>query len=402
MRSRYGLAAYLTGATSARMGDEMSGPALLLLALAITGSPAEASLVLAGLTISTAVGGPVLGVMLDRARHPGRTLAFALVYYAALVGVVGVLVGKVPLAVVVAIGVAAGFAGPALTGGWTAQLAKVIDRGRLTRAFALDASTYSVAGLVGPGLAGIVATCLGVGWAVVVAVVLIMLAVPAAVGFRSVRPKTAVAEPLAKALLAGVKVIGQRRPLLAMTLLSSVSFVGVGAFVVSVPLIGEQLTGRATLGAILLSVFSVSALVGTTVMARVTLPIGPDRLALLLTVIFGLALLIPVISGWPPVVIAAFVLAGLVDGPIFVAVLAVRHREAPERLHAQVFTTAASLKTGAFAIGAALGGLLAARSAAASLLLAAGCQVAAVLAAIAVRPRRRQGAEREMAVSGRS
>ncbi|WP_163508675.1 MFS transporter [Fodinicola acaciae] len=402
MRSRYRLAAYLSGATSARMGDEMSGPALLLLALAITGSPAQASLVLAGLTISTAIGGPVLGAVLDRSRHPGRMLAFALVYYAAMVGIVGLLVGKVPLALVVAIGVAAGFAGPALTGGWTAQLAKVVRKGRLTRAYALDSTTYSVAGLVGPGLAGIVATWLGVGWAVVAAIALIVVAVPMAVGFRSVRPKTAAAEPLAKALPAGVKVIGARRSLLAVTIMSTVSFLGTGAFVVAVPLIGVQLTGQAALGTTLLSLFAAAALVGTAIMARVTPPIGPDRLAQLLTGVFGLALLIPVLTSWPPLVVAAFALAGLADGPMFVAVLAVRHREAPEHLHAQVFTTAASLKTGIFAVGAALGGLLAVHSVAACLLLAVGCQVVAVLAALVARVGERQEVDREMAVTGRS
>lgn len=62
MNSRYWR--YLTGATAARTGDEMSGPALLLLAFAITGTAAAGSALLAGLTIAAALGGSARGALL--------------------------------------------------------------------------------------------------------------------------------------------------------------------------------------------------------------------------------------------------------------------------------------------------------------------------------------------------
>ena len=65
MKSSYlsarGLRRYLAGAAAARAGDEMSGPALLLLGFASTGRPATGSALLAGVTIAGAVGGPVFG-----------------------------------------------------------------------------------------------------------------------------------------------------------------------------------------------------------------------------------------------------------------------------------------------------------------------------------------------------
>ncbi len=75
-----GVGAYLGGAAAARAGDEMSGPALLLLGFAATGRPSAGSELLAGLTIAAAAGGPVFGALLDRSpaagpaagRHPGR------------------------------------------------------------------------------------------------------------------------------------------------------------------------------------------------------------------------------------------------------------------------------------------------------------------------------------------
>ncbi|NEB11953.1 MFS transporter, partial [Streptomyces coelicoflavus] len=75
MPKGYSVRSYLAGATAARAGDEMSGPALLLAGLAVTGSATGASSLLAGITVAAAVGGPVLGALLDRAVRPGRLLA---------------------------------------------------------------------------------------------------------------------------------------------------------------------------------------------------------------------------------------------------------------------------------------------------------------------------------------
>ncbi|MYS72024.1 MFS transporter, partial [Streptomyces sp. SID5926] len=62
------------------------------------------------------------------------------------------------------------------------------------------------------------------------------------------------------------------------------------------------------------------------------------------------------------------------------ALFAVRHREAPEHLRGQVFTTGASLKITAFALGVAVAGPLAAWSLPGTLVLAAGTAAAGALA----------------------
>jgi MFS family permease len=55
------------------------GPRLLLLGLTVTGTANTAAWLMAGLTVSAAVGGPVFGAMLDRSRYPGRLLALAVI-----------------------------------------------------------------------------------------------------------------------------------------------------------------------------------------------------------------------------------------------------------------------------------------------------------------------------------
>ncbi|TDE22854.1 MFS transporter, partial [Nonomuraea mesophila] len=171
---------YMGGAVAARTGDEMSGPALLVTGLAVTGSPVAASWLLAGLTVSAAVGGPLLGVLLDRARRPGRLLACCLAGYAAGLLLVLSGLGRVPEAALVGVAVATGLLGPALTGGWTAQLPLVTAPGRLGRATALDAMTYNVAGLAGPAVVGALAAVGGATTAVLACVALLAAALPIA------------------------------------------------------------------------------------------------------------------------------------------------------------------------------------------------------------------------------
>ncbi|MBD2830097.1 MFS transporter [Streptomyces globisporus] len=180
MRTRYSLRRYLVGAVVARAGDEMAGPALMLAGFAVAGSSVEASSLLAGITLSAAVGGPLLGALLDRAARPGRLLAVALVLYAAGLGAILAGLGRLPFAVTVLIAAVTGLAGPALSGGWTAQLPGVVPGDRLPGANALDAMTFSAAALTSPALAGGVAEVAGAPWAVVASVMLVALALPAA------------------------------------------------------------------------------------------------------------------------------------------------------------------------------------------------------------------------------
>lgn len=85
-------------------------------------------------------------------------------------------------------------------------------------------------------------------------------------------------------------------------------------------------------------------------------------------------------AAWIIVLVAV---TGLADGPQLAAVLAVRQREAPLRRRGQVFTTAASLKISAGALGAALAGALARHSITLVLIAAAAVQAAALIACLA-------------------
>ncbi|MEW1695369.1 MFS transporter [Streptomyces sp. NPDC091278] len=414
MSERYGLLRYFAGAVAARAGDEMSGPALMLAAFALAGSTADASALLAGITASAALGGPVLGVLLDRAERPGRLLAGALLLHATGLGAVLMGLGRWPFAVTVLVAGVTGLLGPALSGGWTAQLPRVVPDDRLPGANALDAMTFGVAALAGPALAGGVAEALGASTAVVVSVALITLALPAA-WLLPARPSPATTRPpparspmppgghdpcgkrrlpvsrphrsssVAGDLLAGARIVAGRPALARATLASVVCCVAQGMLMACVPLLGERVLDGAGHAAVLLSCATLSALVADAALARSPRAISPRTLlwsgALVQAAALGLA---SASQGRPVVLVVAFLVLGIGEGPQLAALFAVRHREAPERLRSQIFTTGASLKITGFALGAAAGGPLAGRSLSGTLALASGTAALAALVLLAV------------------
>jgi hypothetical protein len=189
------------------------------------------------------------------------------------------------------------------------------------------------------------------------------------------------------ALRAGTTAIVTIPGLRRITLASVVAFVGLGMFVVACPLLGVRHFDSTARGASLLSVLAVGALVATVLLARWPLPVRPDTFFVIATAIATAALTTQALAPNGAVVVLAAAVLGIADGPQLAAVIAVRHREAPSGLRAQVFTTGASLKVTAGALGAALAGVLATRSLTLTLLVAAFTQVLALVAFFAVRVR---------------
>jgi MFS family permease len=406
--SRYaderGLRRYLAGAAAARAGDEMSAPALLLLGLAVTGRPETSSALLASLTIAGAAGGPMFGALLDRSRRPDRLLAWTLAAYALGIVAVQAAVGRLPMPALAAIALLAGLFNPAVTGGWTAQLPRVVTGRELDRGSALDALTFSAASLAGPALAAGVAAGIGARAAVLTAAALVALAVPSACSLSRYRPPTAMGAgqrrvALRRQMAAGFAVIAARRPLLRATVTSVVSYAGIGMLLVCCPLLGAQRLGDPARGALLITATAVASLTANAILARGMRPgqprrDRPDTWVLASTLVIGVSMAAAALApGW--LTLAAVALGGAGEGPQLTALFAVRHRETPAHLRGQVYTTAASLKIAGLAAGAALAGPLAGWSVTACLLIAAATELgaaAAYLAAGCTGPGRRERA----------
>jgi len=401
-----GVRRYLAGAAAARAGDEMSGPALLLLGFAVTGRPETGSGLLASMTIAGAAGGPLFGALLDRSRRPDRLLAGTLAAYALGMVAVQAALGRLPIPALAAVALLAGLFSPAVAGGWTAQLPRVVTGRELDRGSAQDALTFSAASLAGPALAAGVAAGIGARAAVLTAAALVALAVPSACSLSRYRPPAVGAGQrriaLRRQMAAGFAVIVARRPLLRATVTSVVSYAGIGMLLVCCPLLGAQRLGDPARGALLISAIAVASLTANAILARKPDPPRrrrpgyprPDTWVLASTLVIGVSMAAAALApGW--LTLAAVALSGAGEGPQLTALFAVRHRETPAQMRGQVYTTAASLKIAGLAAGAALAGPLAAWSVPGCLLIAAAtqlCAAAAYLTSGVARPERQEPA----------
>lgn len=323
--------------------------------------------------------------MLDRSKHPGKVLAISLGLYATGLSLIALSLGYIPTWVSVVLALGAGFLMPAISGGWSSRLKSFIADAHMTRASAIDATTFNIAGLAGPALAGLVAAWLGAGWAVAILVALLLAALPMAWSLPKRHQQAQIhATSFVQDVTMGFKIIVTNRALFRITLTSAISYLGIGMLWVICPLIGKEVFGNAGYGGVLMSVLSVGALAATIAYAKWPTRYSPDTVAFVSTLILALAMFILAFAGSIFIALAAMLIAGLADGPQLAAIFAVRHREAPERSRSQVFTTGASLKITAAAIGVALAGHLAAASLEIMLITACVVQLGAAISFVAL------------------
>ncbi|MFC6932810.1 MFS transporter [Actinomadura yumaensis] len=159
-----GLAPHLGAATLLRISAEGIATALVLTVQARTGHAATAGYVQTAMTLPYVLSGPVIGHAIDRTTRPRRTALALAAAYAASTAALLATVGRVPL--VLALGVAAviGCTEPVVVA-VTGLLPRFVPAGRLSRAYGLEASSYNLAAVAGPGLAAAVAAYAGGSYA---------------------------------------------------------------------------------------------------------------------------------------------------------------------------------------------------------------------------------------------
>jgi hypothetical protein len=171
-----------------------------------------------------------------------------------------------------------------------------------------------------------------------------------------------------------------------VTVAGALNLGGIGLLTVAFPFfaVDDLGVGRSASG-YLWAAFAFGSAVGAMSLVGLHSRWPPNRV--MLTAIFGVGCLMLL---WPlaatlTVALLLIALAGLVDGPNLAATFGARQRWTPPELFGQIFTTAVSLKVGAFSLGAALAGpVVVALNARGALLVAAGAQFVAVAAGVAL------------------
>ena len=352
-----GYRAFYLAATLARLASEMFTVAVVLLVLDRTGRPALAGAVVAATTLPSVLTGPVLGAWLDRTARRRLALASNQVLLAASLLAILATAGRGPGWVLLLLAALAGLTGPMATGGYTSMIPLLVPERLLASANALEATSFNTAAIAGPAVAGAVAAGFGPATAVLLEAALAGLALLAIAWLPRVTvPADDRAASLAGTIRQGLGHLARTPVLRGVTVTTAVAMGGTGLFALALPFWAEQLrAGRAGAG-YLWAALEAGAIAGALAATRPAAAWPPQRVVLAGLALFGLA-----IAAWPlapsfPVALALVGLAGLVEGPALAATFATRQRWSPPQLRGQIFTTAASLKIGAFAVGAALAG----------------------------------------------
>ncbi|MCW2498889.1 MAG: hypothetical protein JWN87_565, partial [Frankiales bacterium] len=376
-----GLAVLFTASTTARLANESARVAVVLLVLDRTGSPALAGALVAALTLPALLTGPLMGAWLDRTRHRRRAfVANQVLLPLVLVGLL-LTAGEAPSWVVVALGALAGLTLPVLTGGFTGLLAPLVPAALLRRAYGAESTSYNVAGVAGPALAGVLAAAVSPAAAVVGSAVLSVVALVAVLRVPMPAPSGTATTGLLRSVWGGLRHLATTPALRSVTVASTLSFMGLGAFPVVFPALAREVGAQEAASGALFSGFAIGALVGSLVMAARVPRTGPLRMALL--GIGGLLLVFAALTAAPSLAVALVlvVLAGAFEGPVLSSTLTVREQHSPPGMRTQLVTTAASFKFGAYALGSAVAGhVVAGHGGRAGVVVVAGCQAVAVLA----------------------
>lgn len=385
-----GLGALFTASTTARLANEAARVAIVLLVLARTDSPALAGTVVGALALPALVTGPVLGAWLDRTSH--RRAVFVLnqlVLLGVLVAMLAV-TGSAPSYVVVLLGLLAGVTAPVLTGGFTGLIQPLVPEPFLRRAYGAEATSYNLAGVVGPALAGALAAAASPDVAVGATAAMSFVALLAVLRVPMPPPEAdADRRSLVRSVLSGLTLLATVAPLRSITLATTVSFTGMGALPVVFPLLAVEVGQPAAAGGALFSAFALGALVGSAAIAARTTRTSPMRLAFL--GMGGLALAFAAVAAAPTFLVAVVLVtvAGAMEGPTLASTLAVRAAHSPPDMQTQVVTTAASLKFAGFAVGSAVAGLVVASyGVRVGLLALAAMQVVGIVLGLLARARR--------------
>ena len=368
-----GYPAFLLAATLARLATEMFPVAAVLLVLDRTGRPGLAGAVVAATTLPAVVTGPVLGAWLDRT--PRRRVALASNQVLLAISLLGILAaaGRTPGWVLVLLAALAGLTGPLATGGYTSMIPLLVPERLLARANALEAASFNTAAIAGPAVAGVVAATAGPAGAILAEAALAGLALPAIARLPRIGvPAGEDPAPLATAIRQGLGHLARTPVLRGVTVATAVGLGGSGLLTLAMPFWAERLgAGRAGAG-YLFAALEAGAIAGALVAARPAASWPPQRVVLAGLGLFGL-----VVAAWPlapsfGAALGLVAVAGMVEGPAFAATFATRQRWSPPALRGQIFTTAASLKLGMFAIGSAVAGPALGLAGVGGILVAAG------------------------------
>ena len=345
-------AGYLASATPLRLSIGGATVAIPILAVEELNNVALGGLLVAASLGPAVLAAPVVGAMLDRARHPRAMVASAGAIAAAGL-MVGAFLGILPTPLVALGLIAAGAAMPFFAGGLSSFVTEEIPDER--RAYALDALSYNLGSVAGPAMVA-AATALGSGRSAMVLMALMALAGVLGTFATRLQPRPVPSGSMLSTMGAGLRHITLHRPLMIVTTSGTLSQLGGGALPIAAVVVALERAGDADDGAILVAAFAIGGLLGALATAARPGRLRPELSMGLGFAVIGLLTVVAAVDlgfAWTVTVIG---IAGLFTASSSAAMLLLRKQQSPVSLRGQVFTVGAGLRAASAAAGAAVAG----------------------------------------------
>ena len=154
LRAQPGYTRFVSGATLARVSDEMFSVGVVLLVLDRTGSPSLAGATVAAITFPSLVSGPLLGAWLDLTGRRRTLMVIDQLVIASVLVALVLLIGHAPNWVLPLVVIPAGITYPLSFGGFTSMIPSLVPGELLLPANALETTSFNSALVIGPALAG--------------------------------------------------------------------------------------------------------------------------------------------------------------------------------------------------------------------------------------------------------
>jgi MFS family permease len=348
------------GSTFSYVGDAMTSVALVWLVYQATDSAGSVALLLVCYTAPVVVGGLVAGTLLDEFDRRKVMIADNVVRGLTVLTIPALFaLGLFSLWQAYAVALVYGFFYMITLAGAPSVVPDLVDEAELTDANALETVTFTVSGVLGPPLAGVIIVLWGAQNVMLVDAVSYAALVLALASIRLPRREKREGQgPRQGSLREAVSLLTSNRVLLSTTLMFMSFNFGEGILSLWLPVLSKTvLGGGATLYGSLLGVTAVGQVAGAAVAGRLSSRFSIGRLIIVSQLLSGIPLVLLVVG--QSVVLAGGTLAllGFFAAPLTAWAQTLRMKVIPERMRGRVFALLRTMMQGAQPAGSGVGGV---------------------------------------------
>ncbi|APO70356.1 major facilitator superfamily protein (plasmid) [Rhizobium gallicum] len=377
----------MLAATLSRLAGRMFVLTLVLCALAQFSSPSLAGWLTFAAIVPGMIVSPVAGVLLDRA---GPTIAVRIDMIASSVFIVAIsFVGWSSPPILFILVMLFSLAGPLGAAGTRTLLPRLVPSHALHRANALDTAIYAVVDVVGPAMAGVVAAWVGPETAMTMIAAAYAGAAMCLSHVECLPALACTQTSFLRQTIEGVQTVARQPTLRGLAVSYSLYQLTWGALYVVIPVFVADYYGTAagsSVTGLLWAAMGIAGAVGALFAGQMRIT-GRERH------VMAAGMVVTAFAAWPIGAEFGFgglaiglMLAGVMSGPIDVALLTLRQRRTDPQQLGRVLTISMSVNRAGFPLGSAIAGVVITGSLSGTFALAGIASIVAAMATIFIPP----------------